>query len=110
MALQLRLTHPLGDRLVEVEPRPAGRAIVVGRAASADVEVPHPTVSKSHCLLFVHEGHWVAQDGGSTAGTYLNGQRITQPEFLGSDDVLTLGQGPGAPTLTVDPHHLGVTE
>jgi hypothetical protein len=110
MGLQLRLTHPLGSGLVDVDARPADRPIVVGRGATADVQVPSSTVGKSHCVLFVHNGHWAVRDGGTPLGTFLNGRRVTAPEFVGSGDVITLGAEPGAPTLTVDPHNIGVTE
>src|SRR5688500_12794283 len=55
MGLQVRLTHSLGDRVIDVEARTADRPIVVGRASTAEVQVPSANIAKSHCLLFVHE-------------------------------------------------------
>jgi pSer/pThr/pTyr-binding forkhead associated (FHA) protein len=110
MGLQLRMTHSLGQRLVEVEARSAAQAIVVGRAANAEVQIPSANISKRHCLLFVHDGRWVVQDAASPSGTFLNGERLTEPAFINSGDVISLGRGSNPPTLTVDPHSVGVTE
>ncbi len=110
MGLQLRMTHSLGQRLVEVEARKADQAIVVGRASNAEVQIPSANISKRHCLLFVHDGRWVVQDADSPSGTFLNGERLTEPAFINSGDVISLGRGSNPPTLTVDPHSVGVTE
>jgi len=104
MALQLPPDPPLGDQLVEVE-APRRRAIVVGRAASADVEVPtppsrNPTASSSF-----------TKDIGSPRTRQhrrhlLNGQ-ASPAEFLAA----TTPHPPalGAPTSRRPPP-LGVTE
>ena len=110
MGLQLRMTHALGERLVEVEARSADCAIVVGRASNAEVQVPSASIAKRHCVLFVREGRWVVQDANSPSGTFLNGARLTEPAFVKSGDVLALGEGSNPPTLTVDPHSIGVSE
>lgn len=110
MALQLRLTDALGERLIELEARPAERANVVGRAADAEVEVPSSGISKRHCVLFVHEGRWVVRDAGSSEGTFVNGKRLMAPAFVETSDTITLGSGSNPPALVVDPHHIGVVE
>ena len=110
MALHLHLVHSLGERLVELEARPMERPIVIGRAASADVEVPSSSVSKRHCVLFVRDGRWTIRDAGSTAGTYLNGHPLEGDATLSTGDVIALGGGGSAPTVTVDPHGQGVCE
>jgi len=110
MSLQVRLTHSLGERLIELEAQGADRPAIVGRAAEAHVPVPSASIGKQHCLFFVHEGRWVVQDGGSQAGTYLNGERISDPSFLNTGDVVALGPGSTAPTVLIDPHGLGVSE
>jgi len=110
MGLQLRVTHSLGEKLVELEARSADQAIVVGRASNAEVQVPSANISKRHCLLFVHEGRWVVKDADSPSGTFLNGKRVTGPSVVKSGDTVALGGGANPPTLTVDPHHVGVNE
>lgn len=110
MGLQIRLTHSLGDRLIELGAQPADAPVVVGRAADAPVQVPSANIAKQHCLLFVAENRWVVQDAGSPSGTYLNGEPVDEPAFLNSGDVITLGTSANPPTILVDPHGLGVIE
>ena len=62
---QVRLIHPLGDRLIDLPPREIDRPLVVGRAMDADIPVPSVNVSRRHCVLFMHEGRWVIEDGRS---------------------------------------------
>ncbi|HSI36370.1 MAG TPA: FHA domain-containing protein, partial [Tepidisphaeraceae bacterium] len=110
MSLQIRLTHSLGESLIELQPRGADQANVVGRSSGAQVSVPSASVGKQHCLLFVHDGRWVVQDASSQAGTYLNGERITEPSYLNTGDMITLGGGSNAPSVVIDPHGIGVSE
>lgn len=110
MGLQIRLTHSLGDRLIELPAQSADVPLVVGRAANAAVQVPSANIAKQHCLLFVADNRWVVQDGGSPTGTFLNGESVDEPAFLNSGDVITLGSSVNPPTILVDPHGLGVME
>jgi hypothetical protein len=110
MGLQLRLSHALGERLIDLEARGADRPIVVGRASEAGVQVPSGNVSKNHCLLFVQQGQWTLKDAGSTAGTFLNGKAIRDAVRLKSGDVITLGTGSHPATIAVDPHRVGMAE
>src|SRR5258706_208298 len=110
MGLQLRLTDALGEPMLELDARPPDRANIVGRAADADVEVPSSSVNNRHCLLFVRDGRWFVQDAGSGDGTFLNGKRLSAPATINSGDTITLGAGSNPPTITIDPHHAGVSE
>ena len=103
MSLQVRLRHPLGERYMELPARGVDEPVVVGRSSGCDVQVPSVTVAQRHCVLFVHEGRWAVQDGGSGAGTYLNGARIEGASFLNVGDVLSLGPDGNAATIEVDP-------
>jgi hypothetical protein len=109
MGLQLRLTHPLGDELIDLEDRSVDRPIVVGVGSSVDVALPPsaPGVSARHCFLFVHDGKWFIQDARTPAGTFRNGQQVLGPTRLERGDVVTLGSGEGAPILTIDPDGVG---
>src|SRR5258706_9465864 len=106
MTLQVRLVHALGDRLIDLPEKTIDSPIVVGRAVDAQLQVPSVNVSRRHCVLFVHEGQWAVEDGGSSGGTYINGQPVSGPVFVNSGDVLTLGRDPQAPTLVIDPFGL----
>ena len=57
---------------------------VIGRSNDANLTIPHPMVSRRHCLIFADEGVIRLQDLGSLNGTYIGSQRvmnlILQPE------------------------------
>ena len=46
-------------------------------------------ISKNHCVLFKHENRWVFQDFSSN-GSYLNGSRIRQQQYLTFGEQITL--------------------
>jgi FHA domain/Inner membrane component of T3SS, cytoplasmic domain len=50
--------------------------VVLGRGVSADVRIPHPTVSEHHATVQLRGDHFVITDAGSTNGTRLDGQRL----------------------------------
>jgi pSer/pThr/pTyr-binding forkhead associated (FHA) protein len=112
MPLQLRLTHSLGERLIDLEPTTADRPHIVGQSTAAQVEIPSSSVAKRHCLLFVQGGQWYVQDAASPTGTFLNGHRLAdKAAVLKSGDVIRVGRGgSNAPALVVDPNRLGVSE
>src|SRR5688572_33313864 len=105
MSLQVRLRHPLGDRLIELTPRPAQQPVVVGRMAGSEVQVPSVAVAPKHSVLFVHQGRWVVQDssGANGAGTFVNGRRSAAATFLRVGDLVALGADPKAATIEIDP-------
>lgn len=64
---------------------------VVGRSSDADVRVPADTVSRSHAVMWQEGGAaWIA-DLGSANGTYLNGERVTEPTPVVVGDIVGLG-------------------
>ena len=98
----------LGQQITDLPDRPMTQPLIVGRSADADVQVPAVNVSRRHCLIFVHEGRWVLQDGGSSGGTQVNGQQITDSVYLNSGDVVILGSGEDAAQIVIDPFGQGV--
>lgn len=103
MGLQLRLRHPLGQRMLDLPARGADRPVIVGRSSSADVQIPSTLVGPAHCLIVQQDGQWILQDAQSSTGTCVNGQQIDGPVFIGPGDIIQLGLGAGSPTLEVDP-------
>ncbi len=69
-------------------PLSAGREIVVGRSRDVDlVLLGDDRVSRRHARIAARGGAVVVQDLGSTNGTFVNGQRITEVEISGADRV-----------------------
>jgi hypothetical protein len=67
--------------------------IVLGRAPSADVRIPSPTVSESHASVQLRGSDWLLTDLGSRNGTKHNGQRLLpeRSRKLHDGDLVELG-------------------
>ena len=50
----------------------------VGRSPSCDLQIPHESVSGTHCEITVDGSTFVVRDLGSTNGTFLNHEPIQQ--------------------------------
>ncbi len=61
-------TIPLGEQ-----------QITIGRAADATLVLTDDYASTRHARLYPQNGEWVVEDLGSTNGTYLDRQKVTQP-------------------------------
>jgi adenylate cyclase len=70
----LKLVAATGSPAVLVT---GGRALTVGRAASCDLPIQDPTVSRRHAELELAGAGVRVRDLGSTNGTYLDGVRVT---------------------------------
>lgn len=78
------------DRM-EVE---AGERIKVGRDASNDIVINHPSVSKFHCTILVGEnGELKIADTGSTNGTIVDGNRIEYGRTITRDSGCNVRMG-----------------
>jgi pSer/pThr/pTyr-binding forkhead associated (FHA) protein len=64
----------------------------VGRAPSCSIPVDDTYVSQQHARFFDRDGVWYVEDLGSTNGTYLNEERVTQPAEVHAGDVVRLGK------------------
>jgi pSer/pThr/pTyr-binding forkhead associated (FHA) protein len=53
--------------------------ITIGRAADATLVLTDDYASTRHARLYPQNGEWVVEDLGSTNGTYLDRQKVTQP-------------------------------
>lgn len=56
--------------------------ITVGRAADCTLVLDDDYASNRHARLFLHEGVWVAEDLGSTNGTFLGRAKVTAPTVV----------------------------
>jgi pSer/pThr/pTyr-binding forkhead associated (FHA) protein len=57
----------------------AQQQITIGRAADATLVLSDDYASTRHARLFPQNGQWIVEDLGSTNGTYLDRQKVTQP-------------------------------
>src|SRR5262249_47096365 len=57
----------------------ADQQITVGRAADATLVLTDDYASARHARLYPQNGEWIVEDLGSTNGTYLDRQKVTQP-------------------------------
>lgn len=72
---------------------PLGSApITIGRAPDSTLVVDDEYASARHARLFPHEGQWVAEDLGSTNGTWVGKTRLTAPTVLQVGQSLRVGQ------------------
>lgn len=63
----------------------------IGRSASNDIPIAEPSLSRQHAQIRAAPDGFVIEDLGSTNGTFVNGQRVTDPTWLRPGDTLQLG-------------------
>ena len=68
----------------------SGPVIGIGRGSDNDLILDDPQVSRHHCQLKLQQGAYSLTDMGSTNGSYVNGQRVSEIA-LGPGDVIELG-------------------
>ncbi|MGQ4277428.1 FHA domain-containing protein [Pseudidiomarina sp. E22-M8] len=66
------------------------QSYVIGRDATCDIQVDHPTASRRHCLLHFSDNQWQVKDLNSTNGIAVNDQRADS-FVLDSNTVLQVG-------------------
>ena len=64
--------------------------VMIGREASCGIVIPHPSVSRRHCLLAKENGVWYISDNNSTNGVLLNGRLLEKKEPLQELDLITI--------------------
>ncbi|MDJ1371250.1 FHA domain-containing protein FhaB/FipA [Gulosibacter molinativorax] len=63
----------------------------IGRARDADVCIQDDYTSTRHARLLNWDGAWMLQDLDSTNGTFINGERVSQPVELRSGVPVRIG-------------------
>lgn len=66
--------------------------ITIGRHPGCEWILAHETVSSRHARLVYHHDQWWLEDLDSRNGTYLNGEMISSPVVLASEDAIRCGQ------------------
>ena len=64
----------------------------IGRGDYNDLVIPEPSVSASHAKLQRREGIWILNDLGSTNGTFVDGERVTEETPLGPGATIRFGE------------------
>ncbi|NLB94917.1 MAG: FHA domain-containing protein [Armatimonadetes bacterium] len=61
---------------------------VIGRSAESDLPlVQDSTVSRRHASVIRQEGGYLIRDEGSSNGTFVNGQRVTEQLLRPGDEI-----------------------
>src|SRR5437899_2108972 len=63
---------------------------IVGRSSDCDHQISHPLISRRHCAFDLQDDEIWVRDMGSLNGTYLNGERLEEPQPLHDGDRLDL--------------------
>jgi pSer/pThr/pTyr-binding forkhead associated (FHA) protein len=69
-----------------------GDELTIGRSEKCTLILDDAYVSQMHARIFSRGDRFVAEDLGSTNGTYLNGQRLTSPAELQRGDRVKIGK------------------
>ena len=62
--------------------------LVIGRSPDCDITIDNPAISRKHATIKFEADHYVLTDLGSSNGTFLNGERLTEPTELKPGDVI----------------------
>ena len=89
MIKRYKLFSTTGDQTIDV---PEAGTLVVGRAATSDVPIYDPTISRRHAEVSMGAGGGVSVRAlGSSNGTFLNGSQIAETEAV-DGDMLAFGK------------------
>lgn len=93
------LVGPTPRRLVMVAPPalaghtyPFDAEITIGRGAGCAVSIDDAHVSKLHARVYPHDRGWLVEDLGSTNGTLLNGDALTEPTLIEPGGRIRIGE------------------
>lgn len=75
-------SEPIEGQTIIVE-----RDMVIGRHQQADIVLQASHVSRRHAALLLKEGQLWIQDLGSSNGTFVNGQKVTEQQLKNDDEI-----------------------
>jgi len=70
----------------------AGSEIILGRDPACDCCLEEKTVSLRHSRISYHHNQWWIEDLGSTNGTFINQEQVSEPMVITQGDRLRLRQ------------------
>ena len=65
--------------------------VTIGRLEDNSFQIPHPSVSSHHCEVFLKDAEVWVKDLGSTNGSFVGGERISEAPLKPSQ-ILRVGQ------------------
>lgn len=66
--------------------------LIIGRAEDCEITIDNLAVSRHHSIIEKKEGVFTVNDLDSNNGTFVNGQRITEPTTLNFGDEIGVGK------------------
>lgn len=66
--------------------------IILGRSPACEIRINDHSISNQHLLFSHHHNQWWVEDLGSTNGSALNGNRLTIPTVLITNDEIVCGK------------------
>ena len=70
-----------------------GRPVIpIGRTEGMEIVIDNVSVSRRQAELRQESRYWTVRDLGSSNGTFLNGQRLTEPQRLKPGDEISFGK------------------
>ncbi|MGD2206631.1 MAG: FHA domain-containing protein [Anaerolineae bacterium] len=70
---------------------PIGRQMTIGRSASNVLVLNAMFASRRHAWVWRQGDRFIIEDLSSTNGTFVNGHRVTVPQFLKHNDMILVG-------------------
>jgi len=70
----------------------AKQEIVIGRDHNEDIVINVAEISRRHTRLSLESKGYMVEDLGSTNGTFVNGNRLSEPQLLLPGDSIQLGE------------------
>jgi hypothetical protein len=64
----------------------------IGRTAPADIVIADSEVSRTHCMVMLKDDQLYVSDPGSTNGTFIDGNKVTEVTVLPVGSVLQVGK------------------
>jgi hypothetical protein len=65
--------------------------VMIGRSPTCTLVIDDDYCSARHCRIYLEGSTWMIEDMGSTNGTFIGNQRVTDPVPLGMGDPVRLG-------------------
>jgi serine phosphatase RsbU (regulator of sigma subunit) len=82
------VSGPLAGRLFKIN----RDVMIIGRNPDCDLVLEPKSVSRRHAAIVRRNEDYLLKDIGSTRGTYVNGQRLTQPAVLKNGCSIQIGE------------------